>query len=210
MNDFPDRFSIATLQMALLGMGHNVGPIDGIMGGKTRAALRAVVNSFEPLPEKGNNNKKYLWPEETTKALDDFYGKRGDHSQMGLLKLPAPLRLYSPNGPLIDRLYAHKKIHNALYRCLEKINKLPSELINKHELQVTGGVYNDRLKRTGGAPSTHSWGCAIDLSPRLNSLGKTPDMPSEVVSLFKEEGAEWGGDWKSVKDGMHFQFCRSV
>lgn len=70
--------------------------------------------------------------------------------------------------------------------------------------------------------SMHARGWAVDLNPRLNPYikGKTilpprsaydPSMPGTltadhpVVLKFKELGWEWGGDWTSLKDYMHFE-----
>jgi len=207
MKSFPDRFAISMLQLSLTALGQDVGAVDGIMGNKTRAALRALLGD-KPLPSPvvKSEDPSLRWPLES--ELDEFYGARGDHSQLSLLKLPRPMRLYSPEGPIIEMLYAHNKVHKPMYRCLSKMLQMPDAFIKKHELNVTAGVYNDRLKIGGSGPSTHSWACAIDISPRLNGYGSHPDLPQEIVDIWKAEGAEWGGDW-STPDGMHFQFCRS-
>lgn len=207
MKQFSDRLAVSMLQMALSAMGHSVGAVDGVIGNKTRAALRKLLGDSLPSAKpKSQPDPRLKWPLES--ELDAFYGPRGDHSQMSLLKLPRPLRLYSPEGPVVDAIYAHNKIHEPLYRCLDKVGSLPDDVIKRHELQVTAGVYNDRLKVGGNGPSTHSWACAIDISPRLNAYGKNPDLPQSVVDIFEAEGAEWGGNW-STPDGMHMQFCRS-
>jgi len=70
--------------------------------------------------------------------------------------------------------------------------------------------------------SKHALGLAIDINPRKNPYIKgdlvvpqgatydpsdpetlLPDSP--VVTAFKKLGWEWGGDWTSLKDYMHFQ-----
>ena len=60
--------------------------------------------------------------------------------------------------------------------------------------------------------STHSWGCAIDLSPALNGMGiaynpKAHMIPAQVVAIFSANGWEWGGLWQRP-DAMHFQAAR--
>lgn len=70
--------------------------------------------------------------------------------------------------------------------------------------------------------SMHARGWAVDLNPRENPYikGETmlpprsaydPSTPGTltadhpIVLRFKELGWEWGGDWKSLKDYMHFE-----
>lgn len=56
--------------------------------------------------------------------------------------------------------------------------------------------------------SNHSWPTAIDINPSKNPYGKKliTDIPSRVVEIFKKNGFKWGGDYKSVKDAMHFEY----
>mgnify|MGYP000738569279 CR=1 FL=1 len=65
--------------------------------------------------------------------------------------------------------------------------------------------------------SIHSWGIAFDVNWDKNLVVAANaslmvkaagcDLPKEFVDAFKKRGWEWGGDWKSVKDYMHFQFA---
>lgn len=81
--------------------------------------------------------------------------------------------------------------------------------------------------------SMHGKGLAIDINPRINPYvkGKTIlpknarvyknrnkktckgkyasamiDADDEIVTLFKEHGFSWGGDWNSLKDYQHFEY----
>lgn len=73
------------------------------------------------------------------------------------------------------------------------------------------GCYNLRPIRGGKKPSFHSWGAAIDLNAAEYPLGldvaPAPDF-LEVANIFKSKGFTWGGDFKTRKDLMHFQFGR--
>lgn len=61
--------------------------------------------------------------------------------------------------------------------------------------------------------SSHSWGVAIDLNERWNSMGSAPALPGqtgclrELVPLFAEQGFAWGGHFSTGADGMHFELA---
>jgi hypothetical protein len=78
------------------------------------------------------------------------------------------------------------------------------------------GCQNWRPIRGGSAQSMHSWGTAIDLNTisnpwqpdlRGNSHGgkMRSDMPPEFVSIMKDVGFVWGGEWSGPADPMHFE-----
>lgn len=78
------------------------------------------------------------------------------------------------------------------------------------ESKVTsfGGCFSFRPQRTGASLSTHSWGIAIDLNPESKTQGTTGNLDAIIVSIFKNLGFTWGGDWRGqTRDPMHFQFC---
>jgi hypothetical protein len=74
------------------------------------------------------------------------------------------------------------------------------------------GGYNDR-DATGqpGVKSIHAHGAAIDINPGANPFGSKliTDMPPEIGQIAASLGLGWGGNWKSVKDAMHFSAARS-
>lgn len=80
------------------------------------------------------------------------------------------------------------------------------------------GAYNCR-KITGGTNwSLHAYGIAVDINARTNPYGKRliTDMPFAMVEAIKaiesKEGEgifRWGGDYRSVKDAMHFEVVAS-
>lgn len=57
--------------------------------------------------------------------------------------------------------------------------------------------------------SLHSWGIAFDINWDKNPVSSKliTDIPPDFIRVFKEEGWDWGGDWKGTKDSMHFQFA---
>jgi hypothetical protein len=60
--------------------------------------------------------------------------------------------------------------------------------------------------------SIHSWGAAFDINWDCN-LVATPlvsDLPQAFINALKYHGWEWGGDWHTDKDAMHFQYATGV
>lgn len=210
MKDFVQRFQVAQLQQALLGMGHDAGPIDGLAGKQTAEALHsALADLTGATPATPAKPIGPVWPRDTLAEMVKFFGEPADHSRMGLLELPNPLRLYSQSGPIVESIYCHKLVHEPLYTALEALGKLDPQVIRDNELDVTAGCFSHRAKRGSSSLSTHSWGVAIDLAPNNNPWKAVPTMPAEAVKCFTDQGAEWGGAWPNTPDGMHFQFCRS-
>lgn len=70
------------------------------------------------------------------------------------------------------------------------------------------GGYNLRYKRNGRSLSEHAFGNAIDINPLKNPMGSSlrTDMPPNISDLAAKYGLSWGGDWKSAKDAMHFEW----
>ena len=58
--------------------------------------------------------------------------------------------------------------------------------------------------------SNHSWPTAIDINPAKNPMRYdnklVTDIPSQVVAIFKKHGFKWGGEYRTVKDAMHFEY----
>ena len=78
----------------------------------------------------------------------------------------------------------------------------------QEKITTFGGCFSFRPQRTGTKLSAHAWGIAIDLNPETNAQGTAGNMDPGVVSIFRDAGFEWGGDWLGrSQDPMHFQFC---
>lgn len=76
-----------------------------------------------------------------------------------------------------------------------------------------GGHANRRIAGTERL-SPHSYGIAIDLNPKKGGYWRwsggthhpaQADYPSEIVTLFENEGFIWGGKWREY-DLMHFEY----
>ena len=111
---------------------------------------------------------------------------------------------YLEHGAIPKRMYCNRDMVDPLYQAFKYIN----ERGLADQIKTYDGCFNVRKKRGGTTPSLHSWGIAIDINAAWNAFGKTPTMSPELVQCFKDAGFEWGGDWKTTKDGMHFQLAK--
>lgn len=112
----------------------------------------------------------------------------------------------------VRSIRVHRKCSESLGRILDALasHYVTTEQIEQAGLHLYGGAYNFRLMRGSTKLSMHSYGCAIDLDPAHNQLGKSwraGMIPKEVVNAFEHEGWVWGGTW-SRPDAQHFQAAR--
>lgn len=70
------------------------------------------------------------------------------------------------------------------------------------------GSHNDRNIAGTNTPSLHSHGLAIDIDPTRNPVTRNGKMitalPKNVAAIAAKWGLDWGGNWRSYKDPMHF------
>ena len=69
-------------------------------------------------------------------------------------------------------------------------------------------TYNNRNIAGSSVKSNHAWALAVDINPAKNPFGTKliTDIPLAVRDIFKRHGFKWGGDYKSKKDAMHFEY----
>lgn len=103
----------------------------------------------------------------------------------------------------------HYKVAPLFEACLaEAMRRAP-----KYRVRMLGGHNARHMMHDPKKPlSLHSWGCAFDINWDKNPVAPTlvTDLPPEFVAAFTEQGWNWGGAWKSVKDTMHFQYANGV
>lgn len=157
------------------------------------------------------------WPNQTTTALNKFYGNPDngsgsadlDWQRENLTTITPPYAMFY-DGKKVTKITVHKLAAESLLRVLTKIGQeFTASQRKQYGLDQFGGVFNFRRKRGGSGLSTHSWAIAIDLAVALNGFGVAYGsqpfmMPERVVQIFEEEGWTWGGLW-SNPDAMHFQ-----
>lgn len=147
------------------------------------------------------------WPHDDTKSLTAFYGRPGTESNLVMVKPPWQMTY---EGKPVKGVRIHRKCAESLKRVFDDIaeqvdndwSRLPPGAVK------FSGSYNNRTARGSSRPSTHAFGCSIDLDAEDNPMNRRGDkgnMSPIVIRAFKREGWDWGGDWRSLKDPMHFQ-----
>ena len=118
--------------------------------------------------------------------------------------LPFPLALAWNMNVNIGKFICHRLLVDTFENVFQEI--VSQGLQSK--VTSFGGCFTFRQQRTGAKLSTHAWGIAIDLNPATNQQGTQGDMDSGVMTIFRNAGFKWGGDWLAPRtDAMHFQFC---
>lgn len=180
----------AKVQERLGLLGFDVGPVDGILGPRTRAAIHAcqewhqevagsddvddvlwpdvlTVNRdedpHEPVPEQVNP----VWPRQ--KAVRSVFGEPGKH--LTLLELPFPMILSWDLSTTIKRFSVHQKVHDSAKRCFERIaDAYDADERRDLGIDIFGGCYSHRPMRGGTRLSMHAYAIAIDFDPVRNPL----------------------------------------
>lgn len=161
------------------------------------------------------------WPNQATKRA--FYGnpdsnKDGladpawERANLTMITPPYRMVLAWDTKRELQRIRIHKKCALSLLSILQKINSLYAgdrQKIEDARMHLFGGAYMFRLMRGSTKLSEHSWGCAFDLDPVNNPLGKAWEAESgmidmRVVRIFEDAGWTWGGRWHRP-DCQHFQ-----
>jgi hypothetical protein len=123
------------------------------------------------------------------------------------IALPAPIPFADgtpEDGPAVTRLAVHAFAAAAFEDVFARIHREGKWPL----LTSCGGAFAVRLKRGSRRLSLHAWGLAVDLNVEDNPMGKPGKMPRELVSIFKEYGFSWGGNWPGKsRDPMHFQYA---
>lgn len=182
------------LQSRLTAHDFPVGPIDGVIGPKTKAAivafqtmeglpvtgvadgatveaLRQSASQTPDAPDRGGEQDapviKNLWPRQ--RNVSAFYGPVGQNQT--LVPLPYPMKLAWNPAITVNRISLHEKVAESAARCFERIaDAYPEDKRAELGLDLFGGSLNVRKMRGGSNYSMHSWGIAIDFDPARNQL----------------------------------------
>lgn len=152
------------------------------------------------------------WPRDDQAELLRFYGMPGAAVEAQLVHVVPPFKMYYDGHP-IPYISFHRKAASALQAALTEIwehyGKSQAE-IDKRGISKFAGSYNPRKVRGSATKwSNHAFGAALDLNASENGFNSEPTIPQPVIDAFRRQGARWGGDYKSRKDPMHFEFCHN-
>lgn len=198
--------TIAELQEFLGGL-----KVDGIAGPATRAAVAAVLDPVSVVVLTPTGEAQQQWPREADAG--EFYGHPNGTEgweETHLTTIIPPYTMWM-DGMVINRIRCHRKVAESLSRILLKVWELYPTPEGRAKVGVDqyDGCYSYRAVRGSSRLSMHAYGAAIDLDAAHNQLGAVKGrMPLDVVSIFKQEGWRWGGDYTGRKDLMHFEACR--
>jgi hypothetical protein len=80
-----------------------------------------------------------------------------------------------------------------------------------YKIYSLGGYVDRDVRGQPGVKSVHAHGGAIDINPAENPFGSQliTDMPPEISKVAGDLGLGWGGNWKSIKDAMHFSVAEN-
>lgn len=133
-------------------------------------------------------------------ALKKYGAPTINNPHLVLWDVPTELEI----GVIPKRIYCNKDLIGPLSEAFKKL--IQTKAVN--ELKTWDGCFNIRKKRGLSSMSLHSWAIAIDVNAFENGLGKNPKLSKEFVECFTSSGFDWGGNWKSPVDGMHFQLAK--
>jgi D-alanyl-D-alanine carboxypeptidase len=165
-------------------------------GGTVSAKLQPP-NGIDQIVATFGNIENYI-------QSDGTLDPRWQIDTLDYIALPVPLMLSYDHPKTITHFRCHKLL-------VERLEAVFIEIKSKGlepDLYSFGGCFSFRPQRTGSKLSAHSWGIAIDLNSESNRQGTAGDMNPGIISVFRNAGFEWGGDWPGrTRDPMHFQFC---
>jgi hypothetical protein len=98
-------------------------------------------------------------------------------------------------------IYVNKDICQALDKAFG--NVIARGLLS--QLKSFDGCFEIRSVRGfQGSPSCHCYALALDINAAENALGTPGSMSPELVACFTDAGFDWGGNFTTRQDPMHF------
>ena len=133
-------------------------------------------------------------------CLKAFGQPATDRANAFMVLWVVPADCWHPRLP--KRIYCHKLMVQPLSKAFKALIK--TGRIN--ELKSWDGCYCVRPQRGSSVHiSLHSWGLAIDVNAAWNPRGHKGVLTPEFVKCWTDSGFDWGGDFTTTIDPMHFQ-----
>lgn len=226
------------LQSRLTAHGFAVGPIDGVIGDKTIAAINAfqqsrglnvsgsadaatvdalrLSSSFAPAPPTRNGpdmgpTLPPVWPRQA--SVPAFYGPVG--TSQTTIDIPFDMWIAWDKSLRARKMTLHTKVAASAERVLQAVVGIYSAAERKSiGIDLFGGSLNVRKMRGGSTYSMHSWGIAIDFDPERNQLNWGRDRARLAKPDAEPFWLEWEKEgWLSLGrarnfDWMHIQAAR--
>lgn len=140
----------------------------------------------------------------------DFASKKwpGQSKWMGMLEVPKgmfPQWKVMDTEQIVHAIFCNVDIHHPLMTALQNLHSRGmADLLKTYD-----GCFNIRTVRGSSAFSTHAYGLGIDINAATNPMSSVlhTNMNQEFVKCFTEVGFDWGGNFHSRKDPMHFSYA---
>lgn len=204
---------IAEIQLALARLGFDPGPADGDYGLRTTAAVRLFQSQYKLKVDGVAGPGTHAALKQALAGLKPVQGPTS----------PAAPSLAAPGSADADSLDARsekslKGVHPDLVRVVRAAAKIcPIDFVVTEGLRT---VERQRSLVASGASRTmksrHITGHAVDLAARVNGEVRWDWPLYQKLAAAMKAGAskagvpiEWGGDWRTFKDGPHFQLPRA-
>lgn len=227
--------TLKEIQRALNDLQYGPLAVDGILGEKTKDAIRSLQKDTGLLPDgvAGPKTQSTIaamlagatfhapgspgaqWPRQ--KDVTKFFGHAGSPAATaGLVTLPLPMRIAWDKGSMIKTFKCHEKVVTPMTLIFQRTVQHYGEASWRSlGLDLFGGCYNLRKMRGSEENmSMHAFGIACDLDPENNQLKWGRDKATfakpeyEPFWLIVESvGATSLGRERNY-DWMHFQFAR--
>lgn len=125
------------------------------------------------------------------------YGAPQNERNMIVLEIPSNLQM----DHMPRKIYCNRDMVQPLLDALKNIKERGLE----DQIKTYDGCFNIRNKRGSTTWSMHAWGLAVDINATWNKMGTKGTMTPEFVKCFTDAGFDWGGNWSTRTDPMHFQ-----
>jgi len=125
-----------------------------------------------------------------------------------LIEIDESWRLRNIRGatlPVLGEVLCHRSLIPQLRAAMKEV--VARDLGYTIQPEQYAGCFGARFISSGPRHrlSHHAWGIAVDFNASENPTGIRPNLDRRLVSVMREHGFTWGGDWL-VPDGMHFEW----